>query len=122
MENNTQQLLQEINEVSRQLLSQILSIRSDSKSPIKKTSTGDIQENSEIDNLTTLTNKRKELIATLFAQKTKEEIELESVLFKELLSFDNELKNNASRYKKELSEHVIKIKKGKKLKESYKKY
>lgn len=127
MPNNTKQLLEKINEVSRQLLSQILDVQKktlESTTIINESDTNESEiDSSEKDNkLIALMSNRDKQIRSLFKQKTTDEIALELSLLNEMVSLDNELSSESQACKKILAEHVIRLKKSKKVAKSYQKY
>lgn len=125
MGNNTKKSIQQINDVSRQILSRILVMQTDSQvfsqeHGLKNTKIQSIDdENKE---LTELTEKRKILITNLFEQNTIDNISSESDLLQEMIALDSELTANAKLSKQVITEQVIKVKKSKKITKSYQKY
>jgi len=122
---NTQKLLEEINTVSRQILSRILTMQTNSQvlpqdQDLKSTEISFI--NDENKELTKLIEKRKILITNLFEQNTAENISAESGLIQDMIALDNELTANAKLSKQAITEQMIKIKKSKKVTKSYQKY
>lgn len=125
MAGNTQKLLEEINTVSRQILSRILTMQTNSQvlpqdQDLKSTEISFI--NDENKELTKLIEKRKILITNLFEQNTAENISAESGLIQDMIALDNELTANAKLSKQAITEQMIKIKKSKKVTKSYQKY
>jgi len=123
----TKQALEQINEVSRQLLSRILSMQESvpQDTIITNETANDEAEidDSTVDNeLTELVSKRDMLIHSLFTEKKADEIEQELDLLNEMVSLDSKLSSQSQSCKKILAEQVIKIKKGKKVSKSYQKY
>jgi len=123
----TKQTLEQINEVSRQLLSRILSMQENvpQDTIITNETANDEAEidGSTVDNeLTELMSKRDMLIRSLFTEKKADEIEQELDLLNEMVSLDSKLASQSQSCKKILAEQVIKIKKGKKVSKSYQKY
>ncbi len=118
MGNNTKKSIQQINDVSRQILSRILVMQTDSQvfsqeHGLKNTKIQSIDdENKE---LTELTEKRKILITNLFEQNTIDNISSESDLLQEMIALDSELTANAKLSKQVITEQVIKVKKSKKI-------
>tara|TARA_B100000809_G_scaffold115908_1_gene114068 strand:- start:2713 stop:3081 length:369 start_codon:yes stop_codon:yes gene_type:complete len=119
---DTKESIEQINEVSRQLLSRILSIHKSLQSP-KKISpvekTEDLLSNRE---LTDLASTRQKLITHLFEQNTTESISSQTVILQEMLVLDSELTTNSTICKQEIAEQVLKLKKSKKIVKSYQKY
>lgn len=119
--------LEQINEVSRQLLSRILTLYNQSQ---EKTESSNESLNDELtsdsktpeNKLTKLVTKRDGLIRSLFEQNTHEEISTELNLLNEMLLLDAKLSNQSKAYKQLLAEQVIKLKKSKKVSKSYQKY
>lgn len=119
--------LEQINEVSRQLLSRILTLYNQSQ---EKTESSNESLNDELtsdsktpeNKLTKLVTKRDGLIRSLFEQNTHEEISTELNLLNEMLLLDAKLSKQSKAYKQLLAEQVIKLKKSKKVSKSYQKY
>ncbi|KGJ91391.1 hypothetical protein [Colwellia psychrerythraea] len=127
MTNDIKSSLEQINEVSRQLLSRMLSLYNQSQvSPEssnellsdESTSNSEILENK----LTDLMANRDSLVRSLFEKNTHEEITKELNLLNEMISLDSELSKQSKAYKQLLAEQVIKLKKSKKVSKSYQKY
>jgi hypothetical protein len=122
---NTKGLIEEINEISRQLLSRILATQNN-----EQRSTLDLvldvtqtqQTDEENKKLSKLMEQRKNLISTLFEQNSSESINSQSELLQEMVSLDNELTANAELSKKSVSNQIIEIKKSKKIAKTYQKY
>jgi hypothetical protein len=120
--NDVKSSLEQINEVSRQLLSQILTLQNtDHDNANTSPPSYTIKSVTEY-SLAELMSKRERLIHLLFKQKTTEEIANESALLNELISLDAELSNKSQEGKKILAEQVMKFKKSKKASKSYQKY
>lgn len=127
MSTNTKQALEQINKVSRQLLSHILTVHNQTieNTLITSESNNDELNDNELnteDELTKLLSKRDGLINCLFTQNTNEEIESELTLLNEMISLDSELSNKSQLCKQILAEKIIKLKKGTKASKSYQKY
>lgn len=125
MAGNTQKLLEEINTVSRQILSRILTMEKNSQvlpqeQDLKSTETPFIKN--EYKELTKSIEKRQILITHLFEQNTAENISAESGLIQEMIALDNELTANAKLSKQAITERLIKMKKSKVAAKSYQKY
>lgn len=122
MTNIVAKRIEEINEISRQLLSRILAAQKI------------IQENKTIVNesnhekhiteqeLTGLMSERQSLISCFFEQHIKSEIALEPDLLNKMVNLDSELSSASLACKKLLSEQVIRLKKSKNVTKSYQKY
>ncbi|PKI14764.1 hypothetical protein [Colwellia sp. 12G3] len=128
MSNDTKKSLEEINEVSRQLLSRMLAIHRDSKTQpqvldldISEEQSAN-KENKKSAELTELTQKRQILITKLFKESTAENLNTESDLLQKMIALDSELTANAKLSKQAITAQVIKIKKSKKVTKSYQKY
>lgn len=127
MSNDIKSSLEQINDVSRQLLSRILTMHNKSQ---EKTESSNESLNDESTNdsqtpenqLTELMANRNSLIRSLFEQNTHEDISIELNLLNEMLSLDTRLSNQSKAYKQLLAEQVIKLKKSKKVSKSYQKY
>ncbi|MCP5079992.1 MAG: hypothetical protein GY951_18345 [Psychromonas sp.] len=122
MVNSTKKALEQINEVSRQLLSRILFVQNSIQEHKKVQAEPATNEQITDHELTKLMSKRQSLINCLFKQNTREEISLEINLLNEMVSLDSELSNKSQACKQALAEQVIKLKKSKKVKKSYQKY
>ena len=119
--------LEQVNNVSRQLLSLVLNVQnkaqenavvidgSDSESSITSSSKSQ-------DKIITLMSKRDELIRSLFTQNKANELEKELVLLNEMVALDEKLYSQSQVCKTILAEQVIRLKKGKKASKSYQKY
>jgi hypothetical protein len=123
---DTKASLERINEVSRQLLSCIQSIReslqySHDNSP-ENTSDKSVESTPDNSDLTKLVSKRQTLITHLFEHNTTEKLNSEAILLQEMLTLDSELIASSTMTKKETAEQVLKLKKSKKVKKSYQKY
>jgi|TARA_R100001377_G_scaffold37112_1_gene20666 hypothetical protein len=119
--------LEQINDVSRQLLSRIFTMhnKSQESSATINESNNDttITDDSATENeLTELMANRDSLIHRLFEQNTHKEISIELNLVNEMVSLDTELSKQSKAYKQLLTEQVIKLKKSKKITKSYQKY
>jgi tRNA isopentenyl-2-thiomethyl-A-37 hydroxylase MiaE len=125
--NDTKQQLEKINEVSRQLLSQILTMQNNLKE-IKTDSNAANNDDSNSSGLITdkelteLVATRHRLIHGLFEQNTREEISTELHLVNEMMPLDAELSKHFEVCKQILAEQVIRLKKRKKISKSYQKY
>lgn len=127
MPNNIKSSLEQINEVSRQLLSRILSLYNQSQ--VTPESSNELLSDESTSNSKILENKLTELMAnrdslvrSLFEKNTHEEITKELNLLNEMISLDSELSKQSKAYKQLLAEQVIKLKKSKKASKSYQKY
>jgi hypothetical protein len=116
------QALININDLSRQLLSCMLSGQEVSQ---KKT---DTQEHPAAVNtvtdkiLTELLSQREGLIKDLFEQNTTQDIALALTLVNEMLALDAELAHKAQTCKQALAEQVLQLKKSVKVTQSYQEY
>ncbi|PCI56630.1 MAG: hypothetical protein COB45_04575 [Gammaproteobacteria bacterium] len=121
----TKRHLEEINEVSRQLLSRILAAHADSQTNPQG---GDLENpegepaKKESDDIAKLTEKRHTLITQLFERNTPENISAESDLIEKMVALNNKLTANAKLCKQAITEQLIKIKKSNKVTKSYQKY
>lgn len=127
MSNDIKSSLEQINDVSRQLLSRILTMynKSQEKAQNSNESLNDESTNDSQapeNQLTELMANRNSLIRSLFEQNTHEDISIELNLLNEMLSLDSRLSNQSKAYKQLLAEQVIKLKKSKKVSNSYQKY
>jgi predicted nucleic acid-binding protein len=116
------QALININDLSRQLLSCMLSGQEVSQ---EKT---DTQEHPAAVNtvtdkeLTELLSQREGLIRDLFEQNTTQDIALALTLVNEMLALDAELARKAQTCKQALAEQVLQLKKSVKVTQSYQEY
>ena len=130
MHHDIKQTLETINEISRQILSCILSMHEETRENIAPTLKVEakIDDDSSNEKVTTehdiseMMSKREKLIHIIFEQKTIEEISLERNLLNEMVSLDTKLSAQSKIYKKMLSDQVIKLKKSQKVKNVYQKY
>jgi hypothetical protein len=116
---STKSKLEEINNVSRQLLSRITEVERNLKN-ISQALEGDITE--EPDDIIILMENRQELISHFFNQHSLQEISLEELLINELHQLDQKLTTASNACKKSIMEQVIKLKKSNKVTKSYQKY
>ena len=122
MTTGVKQALININELSRQLLSCMLSGQEVSQ---EKT---DTQEHAAAVNtvtdkeLTELLSQREGLIKDLFEQNTTQDIALALTLVNEMLALDAELARKAQTCKQALAEQVLQLKKSVKVTQSYQEY
>lgn len=119
--------LEQINDVSRQLLSRILTMYN--KSQENSSSINESNNNIAItddaapeNELIELIANRDSLLHSLFEKNTREEISIELNLLNEMVELDSKLSNQSKAYKQMLAERVIKLKKSKKVSKSYQKY
>lgn len=142
MAKEIKQSLEEINQISRQLLSRLLSVDKEikeSKTIVKKSELDKLKsKNSDpnkstdekvkqdslitYDELTQLTEQREKLIHQLFKQNSKEDLSQEHLLLNELLSLDSDITNYSTICKKALTEQMIRFKKSQSVSKSYQKY
>lgn len=126
MPNESKKLLEQINEVSRQILSHVLAVQNTVRN---NTTMVNELEGKEPDSdefmseyaLTELMSKRESLIHSLFKQKN-EEVAHEQDLLNEMLLLDSDLLNKSQACKETLAGQVIRLKKSKKVSKSYQKY
>ena len=126
MATDTKSSIEKINDVSRQLLSCIQSLRtnleysndnSSTNSPEEKV--GKSPKNSE---LLKLVSERQTLITHLFEHNNAEKLNSEVVLLQEMFTLDSELITSSTMTKQETAEKVLKLKKSKQAKKSYQKF
>lgn len=123
MANKTKNLIEEVNEVSRQLLSCILTVQNNSPPSPQDLIKGDIQsKHKDNEILTELMESRQKLITELFEKSTAKQISSESDILQVMISLDSELTTSAKLCKLALTDQVIKIKKSNKVIKSYQKY
>lgn len=118
--------LEQINEVSRQLLSRILSVQNTTQehtNVINESNNDSTSDRLIKDNeLTQLMTQREHLITCLLKEKTTKQLAQELDLLNEMVSLDSELTNSSQSCKETLAAQVIKLKKSKKVTKSYQKY
>ena len=122
--------LEEINKVSRHLLSCLLTVKKslqentsivDSSKPAALNNTANNKEVSQ-EYIEQLISERDTLIRALFTQYDKEALSVEAILLNQMVSLDSDITTHSSVCKKALSEQVIKLKKGKKVSKKYQQY
>lgn len=125
MTNHTKRFIEQINDISRQLLSRILATQKNVQllpqelaSEVTETQLTD-KKNKE---LLKLMDQRQKLISALFKQNSSEDIGTQPKLLQEMISLDNELTANAELSQKAVSALIIEIKKSKKIIKNYQKY
>ncbi len=122
MTTGVKQALININDLSRQLLSCMLSGQEVSQ---EKTDTQEhvAAVNTVTDKeLTELLSQREGLIKDLFEQNTTKDIALALTLVNEMLALDAELARKAQTCKQALAEQVLQLKKSVKVTQSYQEY
>lgn len=119
---DTKKLLEQINEVSRQLLSHILTLQSTNQNNANSSNPSDNEKSISENSLAELMSKRDQLIHFLFMQKSTEEIAHEITLLNEMITLDGKLSNKSQECKKIIAEQVMRLKKSKKASKSYQKY
>ena len=123
----TKQAIEQINKISRQLLSRILSMQNKAleNSVMISESRGDESNSNELlteHALTELMSQRETLIKSLFKENPTSDITQEHILLNEMVSLDNELSSESKACKQILAKQVIRLKKSKKVSKSYQKY
>ena len=116
---NTKQSLEQINEISRQILSRILEIQVNLKTVNLAKDDDTSEEQSDINKLM---ENRQELISCFFEQHSAEDISAEKLLINKLYQLDQELASASNSCKQSIMEQVIKLKKSNKVTKSYQKY
>jgi hypothetical protein len=127
---STKSKLEEINNVSRQLLSQLsdLEVLPPPSPEVlqKKSSTYQLKSSDEgnIANkiLQKLMTERHQLIVSFFESYSSNEINLELVLVNEMIKINTELTSKSQVFKKSIKEQVLKIKNSNKVTRFYQKY
>ncbi|NQY86543.1 MAG: hypothetical protein HRT51_02175 [Colwellia sp.] len=122
MANDPKQSLEQINELSRQLLSLILDVQNKIQENTIIINESNSNQSITEDALTELMSKRDKLIRFLFKQKTTDEIEQELTLLNEMVLLDSKLSSELQACKQILSDQVIRLKKRKKVAKSYQQY
>ncbi|MBA6379047.1 MULTISPECIES: flagellar protein FliT [unclassified Colwellia] len=119
MPNNTKRFIEQINDISRQLLSRILSVQTSLQPTQNESSLESTEEQPSNEELTDLVTARQILITNLFEQNTSEDISSHMSLLQEMLTLDSELTTNSASCKQEIAEQVLNLKKSKKVSKSY---
>ncbi|MBA6354506.1 MULTISPECIES: hypothetical protein [unclassified Colwellia] len=119
MPNNTKRFIEQINDISRQLLSRILSVQTSLQPTQNESSLESTEETPSNEELTDLVTARQILITDLFEQNTSEDISSHMSLLQEMLTLDSELTTNSASCKQEIAEQVLNLKKSKKVSKSY---
>lgn len=119
MPNNTKRFIEQINDISRQLLSRILSVQTSLQPTQKESSLESTEEQPSNEELTDLVTARQILITDLFEQNTSEDISSHMSLLQEMLTLDSELTTNSASCKQEIAKQVLNLKKSKKVSKSY---
>lgn len=130
MPNKANTSLEAINELSRQLLSQLDIQRESAESGEQKTVLLNADEKTVLDNnlqysdeeMASLVARRHTLIDLLFKTFTQEQLSIELQLVNEMVLLDNQLTSNSQRNKQALAAQVLKLKKSKKITSFYQKY
>jgi negative regulator of replication initiation len=117
--NNTKRFIEQINDISRQLLSRILSVQTSLQPTQKESSLESTEEQPSNEELTDLVTARQILITDLFEQNTSEDISSHMSLLQEMLTLDSELTTNSASCKQEIAKQVLNLKKSKKVSKSY---
>jgi hypothetical protein len=123
-----QNSLKDINEVSRQILSQLdlqqLNIESEANQktiPVASPETADSSQYSD-EKLLSLVIERNDRINQLFEKYSQEQLNNELPLINEMLSFDRQLTSQSQLNKSALSNRVLTLRKSNKVANLYKKY
>ncbi|MBA6347366.1 hypothetical protein [Colwellia sp. BRX8-9] len=119
MPNNTKRFIEQINDISRQLLSRILLVQTSLQPTQNESSLESTEEQPSNEELTDLVTARQILITDLFEQNTSEDISSHMSLLQEMLTLDSELTTNSASCKQEIAEQVLNLKKSKKVSKSY---
>ena len=122
MSTSVKESLEQINQVSRQLLSRIQDMQNILQESLQsKDDTSTIIQET-YNELTRLISIRQSLITHLFEQNSTEEIKTQHLLINEMKALDTELSIKYQTYKHALADQLIKFKKSKKAAKSYKQY
>jgi len=122
MPNNVQPLLENINKISRQILSRLNTLQKKSQENTSIVNEPTSFSTISNDELKELVAKRDELIRYLFEQNKPDGLTQELTLLNEMVSLDGKLSSESQAFKKTLAGQVIKLKQGKKVTKSYQKY
>lgn len=82
----------------------------------------DTDEYLEVDEIKQLQTAREQLISNLFSQYSHDEMQKELQLVNQMVNLDADLQRKTEELKNEFASKLIKIKKGKKSAQTYKKY
>ncbi len=125
MTKNVNAAINEINDISRQLLSRILAVlkkieqKTEQSSPhASHENTDEITENE----LSTLMSERQKLINNLFNHYSQQELSNESDLLNQMSALDKKLSTSSQTCKQALANQIIKLKKRDQVTQSYQKY
>jgi HD superfamily phosphohydrolase len=122
---NVNAAINEINDISRQLLSRILSVLKNIEQKTEQSlTTANHENNDEIteNELSALMSQRQNLINNLFNHYSQQELSNESDLLNQMSALDKKLSTSSQTCKKALANQIIKLQKRKKVKQSYQKY
>lgn len=125
MTKNVNAAINEINDISRQLLSRILSVLKNIEQKTEQSlTTANHENNDEIteNELSALMSQRQNLINNLFNHYSQQELSNESDLLNQMSALDKKLSTSSQTCKKALANQIIKLQKRKKVKQSYQKY
>ncbi|MEW6994586.1 hypothetical protein AADZ84_10020 [Colwelliaceae bacterium MEBiC 14330] len=125
MTKNVNAAINEINDISRQLLSRILSVlkkiekKTEQSSPhASHENTDEITENE----LSALMSQRQKLINNLFNHYSQQELSNESDLLNQMSALDKKLSTSSQTCKQALANQIIRLKKRDQVTQSYQKY
>ncbi len=125
MTNNVNAAINEINDISRQLLSRILSVLKNIEQKTEQSpTTASHENNDEIteNELSALMSQRQKLINNLFNHYSQQELSNESDLLNQMSALDKKLSTSSQTCKQALANQIIKLKKRDQVTQSYQKY
>ncbi len=125
MTNNVNAAINEINDISRQLLSRILAVLKKIEQKTEQSpTTASHENNDEIteSELSALMSQRQKLINNLFNHYSQQELSNESDLLNLMSALDKQLSTSSQTCKQALANQIIKLQKRKKVTQSYQKY
>ncbi len=125
MTNNVNAAINEINDISRQLLSRILAVLKKIEQKTEQSSPNASHENTDEiteNELSALMSQRQKLINNLFNHYSQQELSNESDLLNQMSALDKKLSTSSQTCKQALANQIIKLKKRDQVTQSYQKY
>ncbi len=125
MTNNVNAAINEINDISRQLLSRILAVLKKIEQKTEQSSPNASHENTDEiteNELSALMSQRQKLINNLFNHYSQQELSNESDLLNQMSALDKKLSTSSQTCKQALANQIIKLKKRDQVAQSYQKY
>lgn len=125
MTKNVNAAINEINDISRQLLSRILAVLKKIEQKTEQSSPNASHENTDEiteNELSALMSQRQKLINNLFNHYSQQELSNESDLLNQMSALDKKLSTSSQTCKQALANQIIKLKKRDQVTQSYQKY